>query len=89
MGRPVLMTSQKRWRIERSMRAIENAEPVQLQTHMPQVISARRRCAFCSTKEEATWFVLSVVWLSALTVVFLCIIRTFHIKSNSSEALHR
>jgi hypothetical protein len=46
------MSIQKKVRIEKSISDTENSEKPQLLAHMPEVISTRRRCAYCSTKEK-------------------------------------
>ena len=52
LGRPLAMSNQKKMRIEKSISDTENSEKPQLLDHMPEVISTRRRCAYCSTKEK-------------------------------------
>ena len=52
LGRPLAMSNQKKMRIEKSISDTENSEKPQLLAHMPEVISTRRRCAYCSTKEK-------------------------------------
>ena len=52
LGRPLAMSNQKRMRIEKSISDTENSEKSQLFAHMPEVISTRRICAYCSTKEK-------------------------------------
>ncbi len=50
--RPLSISNQKKKRIERSVSSTESSEKPQLLTHMPEVVSTRRRCAYCSTKER-------------------------------------
>lgn len=51
-GRPLAMSNQKKARIEKSITDKENSQEAHLLAHMPKVISSRRRCAYCSTKEK-------------------------------------
>ena len=51
-GRPLTITNQKRMRIESNISDTVSSETPQLLAHMPEVISTRRRCAYCSIKER-------------------------------------
>ena len=51
-GRPLAITNQKKMRIESNISDTVSSETPQLLAHMPEVISTRRRCAYCSTKER-------------------------------------
>jgi hypothetical protein len=52
IGRPLRVSNQKKMRLETTDDDKENPETPQLLAHMPMVISTRRRCAYCSTKER-------------------------------------
>jgi len=52
VGRPLALNNQKKMRIEKNISETRNCEKPELLAHMPEVISTRRRCVYCSTKEK-------------------------------------
>jgi len=52
VGKPLLISNQKRKRIERSASGSKSSEKLQLLAHIPEVVSNRCRCAYCSRKKE-------------------------------------
>ena len=52
VGKPLSISNQKRKRIERSASGSKCSEKLQLLAHIPEVVSNRPRCAYCSRKKE-------------------------------------
>ena len=67
-GRPLAITSQKKMCIESSISDTVSSETGQLLAHMPEAISTRRRCAYCSTKERKKKNECNLYFLSCLSL---------------------
>jgi len=52
VGRPIALSQQKKMRIANSVSETKNSEKPELLAHMPNVISTRRRCAYCSIRKK-------------------------------------
>jgi hypothetical protein len=52
VGRPLSISNQNKKRIESDVSNTESSKKPQLLAHMLEVVSIRRRCAYCSTKER-------------------------------------
>ena len=89
--RSLAISDQKRRRIENNRSHLENFEKPQLLAHMPEVISGRRRCAYCSIlkrkRKERVGFVLSTQLVFVWKTVFCCIMNAMCISYRKNEGL--
>jgi hypothetical protein len=83
MGRPLVMSNQKRLRIKMSINDIQNSDVWRFSAHMPEVTPTNRRCTCCSTKEKekrTNVIVYFVVFVLVGKIVFRCIVETTYIS---------